>query len=165
MTNTAILTISDKGSKGEREDRSGEVIIERLRQIKAKVVAYEIIPDERDLITEKLKSFSEKADLILTTGGTGVGPRDITPEATKDVIEKDLPGFAEAMRLESFKETPRAIGSRAVAGIYKQTLIINLPGSPIGASECLGVVLRAIPHVLELIKGNVDECGKDVTPW
>jgi molybdenum cofactor synthesis domain-containing protein len=162
MIKAAVLTISDKGSRGEREDKSGEVIKEKLKQIKADVVQYEIVPDERDIISQKLRSFAEKADLILTTGGTGVSPRDVTPEATKDVIEKELPGFSEAMRAESFKVTPRAIGSRAVAGIYKDTLIVNLPGSPKGVSECLDVILSTIPHVLEVAGGKTSECGKDV---
>jgi molybdopterin adenylyltransferase len=162
MIKAAIITISDKGSRGEREDKSGDVIKEKLSHIKAQVVAYDIVPDERDLIAQKLRSFADKANLILTTGGTGVSPRDVTPEATRDVIEKELPGFSEAMRFESFKITPRAIGSRAVSGIYKDTLIINLPGSPKGVSECLETVLNAIPHTLDVIKGEVVECGKDV---
>ena len=162
MIKAAIITISDKGSRGEREDKSGEVIKEKLRHIKAQVVAYDIVPDERDIIAQKLKSFADKANLILTTGGTGVSPRDITPEATRDVIEKELPGFSEAMRMESFKITPRAIGSRAVSGIYKDTLIVNLPGSPKGVSECLDTVLNAIPHTLDVIGGGVVDCGKDV---
>lgn len=162
MIKAAIITISDKGSRGEREDKSGAVIKEKLSHIKAQVVAYDIVPDERDIIAQKLKSFADKANLILTTGGTGVSPRDVTPEATRDVIEKELPGFSEVMRLESFKITPRAIGSRAVVGIYKDTLIINLPGSPKGVSECLETVLSAIPHTLDVIKGEVVECGKDI---
>ncbi|MBT3353572.1 MAG: MogA/MoaB family molybdenum cofactor biosynthesis protein [Candidatus Scalindua sp.] len=162
MIKAAVLTISDKGSRGEREDKSGEVIKEKLRLIKAEVVTYEIVPDERDIISEKLRSFAESANLILTTGGTGVSPRDVTPEATKDVIERELPGFSEAMRAESFKVTPRSIGSRAVSGMYKDTLIINLPGSPKAVAECLGVVLDAIPHVIEVAKGKVSDCGKDV---
>ena len=162
MIKAAVLTISDKGSRGEREDKSGEVIKEKLRLIKAEVVTYEIVPDERDIISEKLRSFAESANLILTTGGTGVSPRDVTPEATRDVIERELPGFSEAMRAESFKVTPRSIGSRAVSGMYKDTLIINLPGSPKAVSECLGVILDAIPHVIEVAKGKVSDCGKDV---
>ena len=162
MIKAAVLTISDKGSRGEREDKSGEVIKEKLRLIKAEVVTYEIVPDERDIISEKLRSFAESANLILTTGGTGVSPRAVTPEATRDVIERELPGFSEAMRAESFKVTPRSIGSRAVSGMYKDTLIINLPGSPKAVAECLGVVLDAIPHVIEVAKGKVSDCGKDV---
>jgi len=162
MIKAAVLTISDKGSRGEREDKSGEVIKEKLGLIKAEIVTYEIVPDERDIISEKLRGFAESANLILTTGGTGVSPRDVTPEATRDVIERELPGFSEAMRAESFKVTPRSIGSRAVSGMYKDTLIINLPGSPKAVSECLGVVLDAIPHVIEVAKGKVSDCGNDV---
>jgi molybdenum cofactor synthesis domain-containing protein len=164
MIKAAVLTISDKGSRGEREDKSGEVIKEKLGHIKAEVVAYEIVPDEREIISQTIRSFADRANLILTTGGTGVSPRDVTPEATRDVIERELPGFSEAMRAESFKVTTRSIGSRAVSGMYKDTLIINLPGSPKGVSECLGVVLEAIPHVLEVAGGNVTDCGKDVKP-
>ncbi len=161
MIKAAVLTISDKGSRGEREDKSGEVIKDKLGQIGAEVVTYEIVPDERDIISQKLRSFADRANLILTTGGTGVSPRDVTPEATRDVIERELPGFSEAMRAESFKVTPRSIGSRAVSGMYKDTLIINLPGSPKAVSECLGVVLDAIPHVIEVAKGKVSDCGRD----
>ena len=164
MIKAAVLTISDKGSRGEREDKSGEVIKEKLGHIDAEVVAYEIVPDEREIISQTIRSFADRANLILTTGGTGVSPRDVTPEATRDVIERELPGFSEAMRAESFKVTTRSIGSRAVSGMYKDTLIINLPGSPKGVSECLGVVLEAIPHVLEVAGGNVSDCGKDVKP-
>ncbi len=160
MIKAAILTISDKGSRGEREDKSGEVIQEKLGEIQAEVIAYEIIPDERELIAQRLKGLTEEASLVLTTGGTGVSPRDVTPEATRDVIEKELPGFSEAMRAESFKITPRALGSRALSGIYRESLIINLPGSPKAVAECLDVVLKAIPHVLELLKGNVEDCAR-----
>ncbi len=164
MIKAAVLTISDKGSRGEREDKSGEVIKEKLGHINAEVVAYEIVPDEREIISQAIRSFADRANLILTTGGTGVSPRDVTPEATRDVIERELPGFSEAMRAESFKVTTRSIGSRAVSGMYKDTLIINLPGSPKGVSECLGVVLEAIPHVLEVAGGKASDCGKDAKP-
>ena len=161
MIRAAILTLSDKGSRGEREDKSGEVIRNMLKEIDATVTDYEVIPDEKELIIKKLLEFAEKTDLIVTTGGTGVGPRDVTPEATHAVIEKELPGFGEAMRMEGLKHTPRAMGSRAVAGIYKQTLIINLPGSPKGVAENLSVVLPVIPHTIGLIKGKVSDCAKD----
>lgn len=162
MINTAILTISDKGSRGEREDKSGEAIKRIITSIDGNVIAYEIIPDEEEIIVEKLLSMAKTVDLILTTGGTGVAPRDVTPEATKQVIERELPGFGEAMRMESFKITPFAIGSRAIAGIRGETLIVNLPGSPKAVSECLQVVLPVIPHTINLIKGKVDECaGKE----
>lgn len=161
MIQAAILTLSDKGSRGEREDKSGEVIRNMLREIDATITAYEVIPDEKDLIIKKLFEFAQKAELIITTGGTGVGPRDVTPEATWAVIEKELPGFAEAMRMEGLKHTPRAMISRAVAGIYKKTLIINLPGSPKGVAENLAVVLPVISHTIGLIRGEVSDCAKD----
>ncbi|MDR4507251.1 MAG: MogA/MoaB family molybdenum cofactor biosynthesis protein [Candidatus Brocadiaceae bacterium] len=161
MIRAAILTLSDKGSRGEREDKSGEVLRTMLREIGAAVEIYEVIPDEKELISEKLIEFAKKVDLIVTTGGTGVGPRDVTPEATRAVIEKELPGFSEAMRMEGLKHTSRAMGSRAVAGIYQQTLIINLPGSPKGVSENLSVVLPVIPHTISLIKGAVTDCAQD----
>ncbi|MBE7445316.1 MAG: MogA/MoaB family molybdenum cofactor biosynthesis protein [Planctomycetia bacterium] len=161
MIRAAILTLSDKGARGEREDKSGEVIRDMLTGIDATITAYEVIPDEKDLITKKLLEFAEKADLVVTTGGTGVGPRDVTPEATRAVIGKELPGFGEAMRREGLKHTPRAMGSRAIAGIYKQTLIVNLPGSPKGVAENLAVILPVIPHTIGLIKGKVSDCAKD----
>lgn len=160
MIKAAILTISDKGSRGEREDKSGQVIRDILKEIDAEDLLYDIIPDEKELIVKKLREWKDKVDLILTTGGTGVAPRDVTPEATRDVIEKELPGYGEAMRMESFKITPRAIGSRALAGIAGQCLIVNLPGSPKGVEECLRVILEVIPHTIELIKGQVQECAQ-----
>src|SRR3990167_8421776 len=163
MIRAAILTLSDKGSRGEREDKSGEVIRNMLAGIDAVITYYEIIPDEKELITKKLFEFAQKAELIITTGGTGVGPRDVTPEATRAVIEKELPGLAEAMRMEGLKHTPRAMGSRAVAGIYKKTLIINLPGSPKGVAENLAVVLPVISHTIGLIKGEVSDRSEEHT--
>jgi len=160
MIKAAILTISDKGSRGEREDKSGAAIRDALRQIQAEVCDYKIVPDERPIIAAELRRMAKQADVVLTTGGTGVGPRDVTPEATRDVIEKELPGFAEAMRMESYKVTPRAIISRALAGIHGKTLIVNLPGSPKAVAECLAVVLPAIPHTVELIRGEVVECAR-----
>lgn len=159
MIKTAILTISDKGSRGEREDKSGEAIKSIIETINGQVANYKIIPDEKELIVEQLILLSETVDLIITTGGTGVAPRDVTPEATIEVIDKELPGFGEAMRMESFKITPFALGSRAIAGIRGKTLIINLPGSPKAVAECLAVVLPVIPHTVNLIKGKVEECA------
>ena len=163
MIKAAILTISDKGSRGEREDKSGQVIRDILKEINVENPLYDIVPDERELIVKKLREWKDKVDLILTTGGTGVAPRDVTPDATREVIEKELPGYGEAMRMESFKITPRAIGSRALAGIAGQCLIVNLPGSPKGVEECLRVILEAIPHTIELIKGQVQECAQPAT--
>lgn len=156
----AILTMSDKGSRGEREDKSGQVIREILEGIGADIILYEVIPDEKDIIIERLTNWKDKVNLILTTGGTGVAPRDVTPEATRAVIEKELPGYAEAMRMESLRFTPRAMGTRAVAGVAGRCLIVNLPGSPKAVEECLRVILPAIPHTIEVIQGKVDECAR-----
>jgi molybdopterin adenylyltransferase len=120
-----------------------------------------IVPDEKDLIAGALRKLAPGHDLIVTTGGTGVAPRDVTPEATRDVIDRELPGFSEAMRAEGLKKTPRAIISRAVAGISGSCLIINLPGSPKGVSDSLAAVLRAIPHTIEMIKGKGAECAQN----
>lgn len=159
MITVAVLTISDKGSKGEREDLSGPLIADILKPIGADVKYYEIIPDEKKLIKEKLTYFSGKVDLVLTTGGTGLSPRDVTPDATLEVIEREVPGIAEAMRFESFKKTRKSVLSRAVAGIKSTTLIINLPGSPKAVRENLEVILDAIPHAIEKIKGDTSECA------
>jgi molybdenum cofactor synthesis domain-containing protein len=161
MIRTAIITLSDKGSRGEREDESGRVIGEMIAGIGASAVHYEILPDEKSLIADALTRLSDSCtiDLILTTGGTGVAPRDVTPEATRAVLDRELPGMAEAMRAESLKKTPHAMISRAVAGIRKQTLIVNLPGSPRAVRENLSVILPALPHAIEKIKGDPSDCG------
>jgi molybdopterin adenylyltransferase len=158
---TAIITLSDKGSKGDREDESGQTIRQMVSDIHAVVSHYEILPDEKHRIIEVLKRLSDSGsiDLIVTTGGTGVAPRDVTPEATLAVIDRELPGMAEAMRAESLKKTSHAMISRAVAGIRKQTLIVNLPGSPRAVRENLAVILPAIPHTIEKIKGDPSDCG------
>ncbi|HEX9019899.1 MAG TPA: MogA/MoaB family molybdenum cofactor biosynthesis protein, partial [Nitrospirota bacterium] len=134
---------------------------EMVAGIGAVVEHYETLPDEKQLISEALRrlSDSETIDLIITTGGTGVSPRDVTPEATRAVIDRELPGMAEAMRAESLKKTPHAMISRAVAGIRRQTLIVNLPGSPRAVRENLAVILPALPHAVEKIKGDPTECG------
>jgi molybdenum cofactor synthesis domain-containing protein len=157
----AIITLSDKGSKGEREDESGQVIRRLLEGLGAVIEHYEILPDEKQRIIEALKRLSDSGtiDLIITTGGTGVSPRDVTPEATLEVIDRDLPGMAEAMRAESLKKTPRAMISRAIAGIRKRTLIVNLPGSPRAVRENLAVILPALSHAIEKINGDPRECG------
>ncbi|GAB4548034.1 MAG: MogA/MoaB family molybdenum cofactor biosynthesis protein [Thermodesulfovibrionia bacterium] len=160
MIKVAILTMSDKGSRGERKDESGPLIEKLIRKIGAEVVSYEIIPDEKPLIKKRLISLCKKADLILTTGGTGPSPRDVTPEATLEVIEREMPGIAEAMRYEGLKKTPNAMLSRAVAGIRGSTLIINLPGSPMAVKEGINVILKCLPHAIEKIKGSEKECGR-----
>ncbi len=162
MIKAAVLTISDKGSRGEREDLSGPAVMEMLGNIGAEIINYEIIPDDAEVISARIIRLSDEtgADLIVTTGGTGVSPRDVTPEATKAVIDRELPGMAEAMRAESLKKTPHAMISRTVCGIRGKTLIINLPGSVKGAKENLAVVLPAIPHAIEKICGSDAECGQ-----
>ena len=149
----AVLTISDKCSRGEREDKSGAAVQELLKQVPWEVVKYEIIPDEPDMIKERLIYYSDnlKVDLVLTNGGTGFTKRDLTPEATREVIEREVPGIPEAMRVECLKITKRAMLSRAIAGIRCRTLIINLPGSTKGAKESLEAILDTLPHGLDMI--------------
>ncbi|MBA7547200.1 Molybdopterin adenylyltransferase [subsurface metagenome] len=163
MIKVGILTISDKGSRGEREDLSGKVIEEVVRKINGEVKYYQIIPDEKNIIQEELVKSVDNLhlDLILTTGGTGLGKRDVTPDATLEVIEKEVPGISEIIRSESFKKTNRAILSRGMAGIRKESLIINLPGSPKGVRESLEIILDALPHGIEILRGQVTECGKN----
>ena len=157
----AILTLSDRCSTGEREDGSGPALKEWLEQRGVTVRRCEVIPDEAHLISEKLIEWADNGDfdLILTTGGTGVSPRDVTPEATERVLDRLLPGFGEVMRMESLKKTANAIVSRAVAGIRRQTLVINLPGSPKGATECISFVWPAVPHAVAKLQGDPEECG------
>ncbi len=151
----AILTISDAGAKGERDDSSGDVISEMMAEAGFSQLYREIVPDERELISEKLAKWSDsgEVDLILTTGGTGLGPRDVTPEATEAIIDLHVPGIGEAIRIQTLKNTPLAMLSRSIAGTRSGCLIINLPGSPKGVRECLEVALPAIPHALEMLKG------------
>ena len=158
----AVLTISDKGSKGERRDETGRVLKEFLVAKSYEIVYYKIIPDERELIAEELIYISDKLkiSLIITNGGTGFAKRDVTPEATKAVIEKEVPGIGEVMRFKSMEITPRAMLSRGIAGIRGESLIINLPGSPKGAIENLSFVIEGIGHGLEILLGEAVECGR-----
>jgi len=153
MYKAVVLTISDKCSKGQREDTSGKVVQELAKKIPAEVVKYEIIPDEPEMIKQKLIDYADnlKVDLVLTNGGTGFTARDSTPEATKEVIDREVPGIAEAMRFEGFKSTKRAMLSRGIAGLRKKTLIINLPGSTRGAKESLEAVLEGLGHGLDML--------------
>ena len=158
----AVLTISDKGSRGEREDRSGDAL-EKLLDENGFQVAYRyIVPDELELIQRTLIKWVDKEglSLIVTTGGTGLTPRDVTPQATLSVIDYEVPGMAEAMRAESLKKTPHAMLSRAVTGVRKQTLIINVPGSPKAAVENLSVVIPALEHALSKLAGDPSECAR-----
>lgn len=152
-----ILTVSDRGSRGEYRDLSGPAIQEMLvGQLGAEIVVEDMVPDERPVIAARLRAWAdeERLDLVLTTGGTGFAPRDVTPEATSEVIERPAPGMAEAMRAASLQITPHAMLSRAVAGIRGTTLIVNLPGSPKAVRENLATILPALPHAIELLQGR-----------
>jgi molybdopterin adenylyltransferase len=157
----AVLTLSDKGSRGEREDLSGQVLADMLASIGGRVETTVVLPDDRQLIEDKLIYYADQdgVDVIATTGGTGVGPRDVTPEATRAVIDKEIPGMAEAMRLAGLQKTPFAMISRALVGCRGKTLIINLPGSPKGVRENLEAILPAIPHAVEKLKGDPADCA------
>jgi molybdopterin adenylyltransferase len=161
MIFAGIITISDKGSQGKREDLSGPAIAEMLAGAAFEIKHTVIIPDETTEIKKAIIDFADvkQLDLIVTNGGTGVSPRDLTPDATLEVLDKQIPGMAEAMRQKSMQVTPHAMISRAVAGIRGKSLIINLPGSPKGAKENLAVVLPALKHAIEKIKGDDSECA------
>jgi molybdopterin adenylyltransferase len=158
-----VLTISDKASRGERVDTSGAAIGELLATIDAAVQRSEVVPDERDRIAATLRAWadSDELDLIVTTGGTGLGPRDVTPEATAEAIERPVPGLGELMRSTGVKHTPLAALSRGVAGVRGRCLIVNLPGSEKGVRENLAAVIDLLPHAVELLRGRV---GDHVAP-
>ncbi|AJF06170.1 MogA/MoaB family molybdenum cofactor biosynthesis protein [Geoalkalibacter subterraneus] len=157
----AILTLSDKGARGEREDESGRILHQMSASL-GTVDHYEIIADEADLITARLMEWCDcgELDLILTTGGTGVSPRDVTPQATQQVLDYEIPGMAEAMRAASLAKTPHAMLSRALVGVRGQTLIVNLPGSPKAVRENFEVILPALPHALAKLKGDPSDCAQ-----
>ena len=153
MYKVAVLTISDKCSRGDREDKSGKIAQELVKKLPGNVIKYELIPDEPEMIKAKLINYSDdlRVDLVLTSGGTGFTARDLTPEATGEVIEREVPGIPEAMRTLCLNITKRAMLSRGIAGIRKKTLIINLPGSPKGVKEFLEAILEELPHGLDMI--------------
>jgi len=155
-----ILTLSDKGARGERIDESGPLLSQMVAEL-GNVTRYQIIPDESHTLTLMLTRWVDDLglDLILTTGGTGLSPRDLTPQATESVLDYQIPGMAEAMRAASLTKTPHAMLSRALVGVRKQTLIINLPGSPKGAGENFAVLLPVLPHALAKLKGDPADCA------
>ncbi|MBO8144540.1 MAG: MogA/MoaB family molybdenum cofactor biosynthesis protein [Thermodesulfobacterium sp.] len=163
MIKVGILTLSDKGSKGEREDLSGKTLKDLCQSQGWDVIKYTILPDEKNQIIKTLKSWvdKEKLDLIITNGGTGVYPRDVTPEATKEVIEKEIPGIPEYIRYISYSITPMAALTRGIAGVRKNTLIINLPGSPKAIREIFPNLIPIIKHAIEKIKGDPSECARN----
>jgi len=153
-----ILTVSDKGSRGERVDTSGAAIREMLSGIGGEVGRYAIVPDERDVIAATLRAWCDDGDLdvVLTTGGTGLAARDVTPEATLDAADRVVPGIAEAMRHAGMRSTPKAMLSRSLAAVRGATLIVNLPGSERGVRESLGAVIEVLPHAVELLRGQTE---------
>ncbi|HON79388.1 MAG TPA: molybdopterin adenylyltransferase [Spirochaetota bacterium] len=160
MITVGIITVSDRSSRGEREDLSGPEIRAWALAKEYAVQKETVVPDEIEDIQKALRDFSDEGiQMIFTTGGTGFAPRDVTPEATLGIIEKEAPGFAEAMRQRSLEITPHAMLSRARSGIRKKSLIINLPGSPKAVRENLGFIEKALPHAVELLKGDVSDCG------
>lgn len=164
MLRTGILTVSDKGSEGQRADASGPAIADRLCAAGYKTVWYGIVPDEMVLIEGKLLYLCDivKADVVLTTGGTGLSPRDVTPEATLRVCDRQVPGIAEAMRVRTAEKAPCSMLSRGVAVTRGQTLIVNFPGSPKAVRECMDIVLPVLKHAVAVLKGTVSECAAPV---
>jgi len=157
----AVITVSDRSSRGEREDKSGPALKRVLLKHGFEVTRYNIVPDEINAIKDALMSCVETCRLVVTTGGTGVAPRDVTPEATRKVIEKEIPGFGELMRAVSYTKTRTAIISRALAGSVGAALIVNVPGSEKAAVECIEAVMPAIPHALKLLSGGVRDCAEE----
>jgi len=159
MIRVAILTISDSCAQGQREDLSGRTIRELLPNDTFEVVESRVVPDDREQVVMELVRLSSRVeiDLVLTTGGTGLGPRDVTPEATASVCERMVPGLAELMRVEGYKKTPNAVLSRAVTGVRKDTLIVNLPGSVKAVRECLELIVDILPHATDMMRGGGHE--------
>ncbi|MER3428410.1 MAG: molybdenum cofactor biosynthesis protein [Pyrinomonas sp.] len=157
----AVITVSDACSRGERADASGEALVQLLGGLGAEIIVREIMSDDLEPLRERLRELADRPDinLVVTTGGTGVAPRDNTPEATRAIIEREVPGLAEAMRMETLKKTPTAILSRGVCGIRSKALIINFPGSPKGVRECFEIVRPVLHHALALIAGRPHDCA------
>lgn len=155
----AVLTVSDRSSRGDRADAGGPAVAEALRALGFESGAARIVPDDRSRIAAALRELAADHALVVTTGGTGLGPRDVTPEATRDVVEREAPGFGEEMRRRSAERLPRAILSRATAGSLGRCLVVNLPGSPRGAVECLGHVADALVHAVAMLQGGEADCA------
>lgn len=164
MLKVGVITASDKGSRGEREDLSGQLLKELVKGINGEVVLYIVLPDDQKLLADKMKVWTDEEglDLILTTGGTGFSLRDVTPEATLSIADRLVPGIAEVMRLESLKVTPKAMLSRAVAVLRKRTLIINMPGSPKAVKESWQAISPALNHGIQILKGEASECAEPI---
>jgi molybdenum cofactor synthesis domain-containing protein len=158
----AVLTVSDRSARGERADESGSVLAGLLREAGATVVSSEVVSDETGPLAERLRALADREDvnLVVTTGGTGLGPRDNTPEATRAVVEREVPGLAEAMRAETSKQTPTAVLSRAVCGVRSSALVVNLPGSPRGVRECFAVIRPVLAHAVATLSGRGDSLHK-----
>jgi molybdopterin adenylyltransferase len=160
----AVLTVSDRSSRGEREDASGPALRKAVEALGHEVAAAEIVPDDRAAIAARLRALGGKADLVLTTGGTGLAPRDVTPEATRDVVEREIPGLPEEIRRRSAAKDPRGLLSRATAGILPGgAVVLNLPGSPGGAVECLGFAAATLVHAVAVARGTNKDCGGGFT--
>ena len=162
MFRAAVITLSDSGYRGEREDLSGPEIVRILKGADYEIVSTDLLPDDRKMLADRMAEICDKglADLIVTTGGTGFSPRDTTPEATQDIAERSVPGIPEAIRAYSMTITPRAMLSRETAGIRKQTLIINLPGSPKAVNESLTYILPSLKHGLDILLGRTGDCAR-----
>ena len=165
MRRIAIITVSDRSARNERADKSGKVLQAIAEKQGWVIASYQVVPDERKIIADALRELADakQVDLILTTGGTGLAVRDVTPEATRDVVEKEVPGLAEAMRSASMEKTHHAMLSRALCGIRGRSLMVNLPGSPKAVTENMEVILPALPHAMDLLAGQVSDCQEQRT--
>jgi len=160
MIKVGILTVSDRSARGERADASGDALAVLAAQIPAEVTVRQVVADERGEIIAALRDLAGQADIIFTTGGTGIAARDVTPEATREVIDRELPGFCELMRVKGYESTPRSILSRSIAGVFGTTLIVNMPGSTAAVRECFEILLPSLKHAVEILHGTADECGR-----